>query len=62
MTHDVHALLPEATVVDVEGGPAWEGSGVQPDSWVRLDSYESLDIVALDAGLTRSAQLVWAPH
>ena len=31
LTHDVHALIPEACVLAVDGKPTWEGSGVQPD-------------------------------
>ena len=31
LTHDVHALIPEAAVIAPDGGPAWEGNGVQPD-------------------------------
>ncbi len=31
VTHDVHALVPEGTVVAPDGGPSWEGAGVQPD-------------------------------
>jgi hypothetical protein len=31
LTHDVHALIPEARVVATDGGPTWEGLGVQPD-------------------------------
>jgi C-terminal processing protease CtpA/Prc len=31
LTHDVHALIPEARVVAPDGGPTWEGVGVQPD-------------------------------
>jgi hypothetical protein len=30
-THDVHALIPEAHVTAPDGGPTWEGHGVQPD-------------------------------
>lgn len=47
VTHDVHALVPEATVVDVEGGPTWEGTGVQPDHRMRLDPDEPLDLAAI---------------
>jgi hypothetical protein len=32
LTHDVHALIPEACVITVDGKPTWESSGVQPDS------------------------------
>lgn len=31
LTHDVRALIPEAAVVTADGGPTWEGDGVQPD-------------------------------
>jgi hypothetical protein len=31
LTHDVHALIPEAHVAATDGGPTWEGLGVQPD-------------------------------
>ena len=55
VTHDVQALIPEATVVDVEGGPTWEGTGVQPDHRVRLDADEALDLPAM-AEFTSPAQ------
>ena len=31
LTHDVRALIPEAAVLAPDGGPTWEGDGVQPD-------------------------------
>lgn len=31
LTRDVRALIPEAAVLAPDGGPAWEGVGVQPD-------------------------------
>ncbi|GAA3614013.1 S41 family peptidase [Microlunatus ginsengisoli] len=31
LTHDVRALIPEARVAAPDGGPTWEGCGVQPD-------------------------------
>ncbi len=31
LTHDVRALIPNATVLAPDGGPNWEGVGVRPD-------------------------------
>ena len=37
LTHDVHALIPEACAMSPDGGPTWEGVGVQPDEPLSIE-------------------------
>ena len=51
LSHDVHALIPEARVVAPDGSPTWEGHGVQPDEIAARPSQPHNDTPAEDPDL-----------